>query len=72
MQEPTPAWGLMLQGAAEEYASTAPWITIFPGLATAPTMLGLFGDAPHDAIDPRLRDRWSTPRLAPRSIHRAR
>ena len=26
VQEPTPAWGLMLQGGAEEYASTAPWI----------------------------------------------
>ena len=31
VQEPTPAWGLMLQGGAEEYASTAPWIAIFPG-----------------------------------------
>src|SRR5262249_36913814 len=26
VQEPTAAWGLMLQGGAEEYASTAPWI----------------------------------------------
>src|SRR3954451_8180852 len=33
VQEPVPAWGLMLQGGAEEYASTAPWIAIFPGLA---------------------------------------
>src|SRR5690606_895400 len=24
--EPTPAWGLMLQGGAEEYAESAPWI----------------------------------------------
>ena len=31
VQEPVPAWGLMLQGGAEEYASTAPWIAIFPG-----------------------------------------
>src|SRR5712672_1917442 len=33
VQEPVPAWGLMLQGGAEEYASTAPWIAIFPGVA---------------------------------------
>src|SRR5262245_46191532 len=26
VQEPTPAWGLMLQGGAEEYAESAPWI----------------------------------------------
>ena len=25
VQEPTPAWGLMLQGGAEEYAESAPW-----------------------------------------------
>ena len=30
VQEPVPAWGLMLQGGAEEYASSAPWIAIFP------------------------------------------
>ena len=57
VQEPTPAWGLMLQGGAEEYASTAPWIAIFPGLAIALTVLGisLFGDALRDALDPKLR-----------------
>ena len=27
----------VLQGGAEEYASTAPWIAIFPGLAIALT-----------------------------------
>lgn len=59
VQEPTPAWGLMLQGGAEEYASTAPWIAIFPGLAIALTVFGfsLFGDALRDAIDPKLRER---------------
>jgi peptide/nickel transport system permease protein len=59
VQEPVPAWGLMLQGGAEEYASTAPWIAIFPGLAIALTVFGfsLFGDALRDAIDPKLRDR---------------
>jgi peptide/nickel transport system permease protein len=59
VQEPTAAWGLMLQGGAEEYASTAPWIAVFPGLAIALTVFGfsLFGDALRDALDPKLRDR---------------
>ena len=59
VQEPVPAWGLMLQGGAEEYASTAPWIAIFPGLAIMLSVLGinLFGDALRDALDPKLRDR---------------
>jgi peptide/nickel transport system permease protein len=59
VQEPTAAWGLMLQGGAEEYATTAPWIAVFPGLAIALTVFGfsLFGDALRDALDPKLRDR---------------
>ena len=59
VQEPVPAWGLMLQGGAEEYATTAPWIAIFPGVAIALTVFGfsLFGDALRDALDPKLRDR---------------
>jgi len=59
VQEPTAAWGLMLQGGAEEFASTAPWIAVFPGLAIALTVFGfsLFGDALRDAMDPKLRDR---------------
>ena len=59
VQEPVPAWGLMLQGGAEEYASTAPWIAIFPGLAITATVFGfsLLGDALRDAIDPKLRTR---------------
>jgi peptide/nickel transport system permease protein len=59
VQEPVPAWGLMLQGGAEEYASTAPWIAIFPGLAIALTVFGfsLFGDALRDVLDPKMRDR---------------
>ena len=59
VQEPVAAWGLMLQGSAEEYATTAPWIAVFPGLAIVLTVLGasLFGDALRDAIDPKLRDR---------------
>jgi peptide/nickel transport system permease protein len=59
VQEPVPAWGLMLQGGAEEYASSAPWIAIFPGVAIMLSVLGinLFGDALRDTLDPKLRDR---------------
>src|SRR5271170_6799387 len=59
VQEPVPAWGLMLQGGAEEYASTAPWIAIFPGAAIMLAVLGinLFGDALRDELDPKLRIR---------------
>jgi peptide/nickel transport system permease protein len=49
----------MLQGGAEEYATTAPWIAIFPSLSIALTVFGfsLFGDALRDALDPKLRNR---------------
>ena len=59
VQEPVPAWGLMLQGGAEEFATTAPWIAIFPGIAIVLSVLGinLFGDALRDALDPKLRKR---------------
>jgi len=59
VQEPTPAWGLMLQGGAEEYATTAPWIAVFPGLAIMLTVFGinLFGDALRDVLDPKMRER---------------
>ncbi len=59
VQEPTPAWGLMLQGGAEEYAESAPWIAIFPGLAITLAVFGfnLFGDALRDVLDPKLRKR---------------
>ena len=59
VQEPTPAWGLMLQGGAEEYAESAPWVPIFPGVAITLAVFGfnLFGDALRDVLDPRLRNR---------------
>jgi peptide/nickel transport system permease protein len=59
VQEPVPAWGLMLQGGAEDFAQTAPWIAIFPGLAIVLSVLGinLFGDALRDTLDPKLRRR---------------
>jgi len=57
VQEPTPAWGLMLQGGAEEFAESAPWVPIFPGLAItlAVFAFNLFGDALRDVLDPKLR-----------------
>ena len=57
VQEPTPAWGLMLQGGAEEYAESAPWVAIWPGIAISLAVFGfnLFGDSLRDALDPKLR-----------------
>ena len=57
VQEPTAAWGLMLRGAAAEFAESAPWMAIFPGLAISLAVFGfnLFGDSLRDALDPRLR-----------------
>ena len=57
VQEPTPAWGLMLRGGAEEYAESAPWVAIFPGLAITLAVFGfnLYGDALRDALDPKLK-----------------
>jgi len=57
VQEPVAAWGLMLRGAAVEFAETAPWMAIFPGLAISFAVFGfnLFGDSLRDALDPRLR-----------------
>jgi peptide/nickel transport system permease protein len=59
VQEPVAAWGLMLQGGTEEYATTAPWIAVFPGVAIVLGVLGinLFGDALRDTLDPKLRKR---------------
>ena len=55
--EPTAAWGLMLRGAAVEFAESAPWLAIFPGVAISLAVFGfnLFGDSLRDALDPRLR-----------------
>jgi len=57
VQEPTPAWGLMLQGGAEEYAESAPWMAIWPGVTISLAVFGfnLFGDALRDILDPKLR-----------------
>lgn len=57
VQEPTPAWGLMLRGGAEDYAESAPWVAIFPGVAISLAVFGfnLFGDSLRDWLDPKMK-----------------
>jgi peptide/nickel transport system permease protein len=57
VQEPTAAWGLMLRGAAVEFAEAAPWMAIFPGVAISLAVFAfnLFGDALRDYLDPRFK-----------------
>ncbi|NNF98809.1 MAG: ABC transporter permease [Desulfobacteraceae bacterium] len=55
VQPPTPSWGGMLAGAREKLF-TAPWISIYPGMAIFLTVLGLnlFGDGLRDLLDPHI------------------
>ncbi|MBI4642036.1 MAG: ABC transporter permease [Candidatus Tectomicrobia bacterium] len=55
-QPPTPSWGAML-ARGRDYIWSAPWLTVFPGIAIFITILGLnlLGDGLRDALDPRLR-----------------
>jgi peptide/nickel transport system permease protein len=55
--EPTPAWGLMLRGAAVEFAPPAPWVAIYPGIGISLSVFAfnLLGDSLRDALDPKLR-----------------
>jgi ABC-type dipeptide/oligopeptide/nickel transport system permease subunit len=55
-QPPTPSWGSMISDG-RDFLRTAPWISVFPGLAIGLVVLGfnLFGDGLRDAMDPRLR-----------------
>jgi peptide/nickel transport system permease protein len=57
VQEPVPAWGLMLRGGAQEYAESAPWVAVFPGIAISLAVFGfnLFGDALRDWLDPKMK-----------------
>jgi peptide/nickel transport system permease protein len=54
---PAPSWGGMVNIASRGFLETAPWLTIFPGIALSSVVLGfaLFGDALRDVLDPRLR-----------------
>jgi peptide/nickel transport system permease protein len=53
--QPNPEWGLMLADA-KNYLRLAWWLTVFPGIALAATVLAanLFGDWLRDTIDPNL------------------
>jgi len=55
-QPPAPEWGALMNAGVWFY-TTAPWITLFPGLAITVTVLAanLFGDGLRDALDPGLR-----------------
>jgi peptide/nickel transport system permease protein len=55
--EPQAAWGLMLRGAAVEFAERAPWMAIYPGVAISLSVFAfnLLGDSLRDALDPKLR-----------------
>lgn len=54
-QPPAPSWGTMLS-EGRTFLETAPWMSIFPGLAIATTVLAfnLLGDGLRDAFDPTL------------------
>ncbi|MEO1495239.1 MAG: ABC transporter permease [Pseudomonadota bacterium] len=56
VQEPTPAWGLMLR-SSQEFIREEAYLAIYPGLAITLAVFGfnLFGDAVRDALDPKLR-----------------
>ena len=55
-QPPDPDWGLILKDGIN-YMRSAPWISIFPGLAIVYTVLGfnLLGEGLRDLLDPRLK-----------------
>src|SRR5262245_12647482 len=57
-QPPAPSWGTMLN-EGRTYLETAPWMSVFPGLAIMLAVLGfnLLGDGLRDALDPQLRGR---------------
>jgi peptide/nickel transport system permease protein len=52
-QPPTPSWGNMLN-EGRTYLETAPWISVFPGVAimTAVLAFNLIGDGLRDVLDP--------------------
>ncbi|MDQ3519946.1 MAG: ABC transporter permease [Gemmatimonadota bacterium] len=56
VQPPTPSWGSMIaDGRDLNQLRTAPWTSVFPGLAIGAAVLGfnLLGDALRDALDPK-------------------
>ena len=56
VQRPDPEWGVILN-AGRRYMNQAPWMTIYPGMAIAITVLAvnMFGDGLRSALDPRMK-----------------
>jgi ABC-type dipeptide/oligopeptide/nickel transport system permease subunit len=62
VQPPTPSWGSMIAAARDlSQLRTAPWTSVFPGLAIGAAVLGfnLLGDALNDALNPKQYERQS-------------
>jgi ABC-type dipeptide/oligopeptide/nickel transport system permease subunit len=56
VQPPTASWGAMISHG-RDFLHSAPWITVFPGMAIALTIISMniLGDALRDYLDPRMR-----------------
>jgi peptide/nickel transport system permease protein len=56
VQPPEPSWGVMIAEGVD-FLTTAPWLTIAPGLMLVLTVLSLniFGEGVRDALDPRAK-----------------
>ena len=57
-QPPDPSWGTMLN-EGRTYLETAPWMSIFPGLAILLVVLSInfLGDGLQDALDPKATEK---------------
>ncbi|MEW6097514.1 MAG: ABC transporter permease [bacterium] len=55
-QPPTPSWGSIVS-IGSNFILTAPWFSIFPGIAIAVIVIGfnLLGDGLRDILDPKLK-----------------
>jgi len=56
VQPPTASWGSMISHG-RDFLHAAPWITIFPGIALALTIISMniLGDSFRDYLDPKMR-----------------
>ena len=58
IQDPNPSWGKLI-AEGQTRITTAPWLTVVPGIAIVFTVvaLNIFGDGLRDALDPRAKVR---------------
>jgi peptide/nickel transport system permease protein len=56
VQPPTASWGSMIS-YGRDFLHSAPWITLFPGIAIATTIvsMNILGDSLRDYLDPRMK-----------------